>query len=136
MLAYISVSVFDDRRIFCLNISHCDGVVIPESGHQIAHLVQSILSEGNVTTWQNVARGKDLLPAQKLARGLRQRGFSVARDIIDRSLEESLNYARKTDFRALLEVGSEQDDVRIIRLNDGQERNVSYRELLSESFKL
>lgn len=82
------------------------------------------------------ARGAELLPAQKLARGLRQRGFSVARDIIDRPLEDALDYARKTDFRALLAVGGEQDEVRIIRLNDGQERNVPYRELLSKSFKL
>jgi len=82
------------------------------------------------------ARGKDLLPAQKLARGLRQRGFSVARDIIERPLDESLDYARKTDFKVLLAVGSEQEEVRVIRIDEGQERNVSYRELLSESFKL
>jgi len=82
------------------------------------------------------ARGKDLLPAQKLARGLRQRGFSVARDIIERPLDESLDYAHKTDFKVLLAVGSEQEEVRVIRIDEGQERNVSYRELLSESFKL
>lgn len=82
------------------------------------------------------ARGADLRPAQKLARGLRQRGFSVARDIIARPLEESLDYARRTDFRALLAVGGEKDDVTVIHLADGRERNVSYRELLSESFKL
>jgi len=82
------------------------------------------------------ARGKDLRPAQKLARGLRQRGFSVARDIIARPLAESLDYARKTDFRMLLAVGGEQDEVTVIRVRDGQERKVAYRQLLSESFKL
>jgi ATP phosphoribosyltransferase regulatory subunit len=82
------------------------------------------------------ARGKDLRPAQKLARGLRQRGFSVARDIIARPLAESLDYARKTDFRMLLAVGGEQDEVTVIRVQDGQERKVAYRQLLSESFKL
>jgi len=82
------------------------------------------------------ARSNDLRPAQKLARGLRQRGFTVARDIIDRTLEASVDYARKTDFKVLLAVGGEQDDVGVINIKDGGERNLSYRELLSESFTL
>jgi ATP phosphoribosyltransferase regulatory subunit len=60
----------------------------------------------------------------------------VARDIIARPLAESLDYARKTDFRMLLAVGGEQDEVTVIRVQDGQERKVAYRQLLSESFKL
>ncbi|MDT8419486.1 MAG: ATP phosphoribosyltransferase regulatory subunit [Desulfuromonadales bacterium] len=82
------------------------------------------------------AAGRDLRPAQKLARGLRQRGFSVARDIIDRPLEAALDYARKTDFKILLAVAGEADNVRIIRTSDGAEQSSSYRELLSESFTL
>ena len=82
------------------------------------------------------ARSKDLRPAQKLARGLRQRGFSVARDIIDRPLEASLDYARKTGFKTLLAVGGERDEVSVISISDGEKRSISYRELLSERFTL
>jgi len=82
------------------------------------------------------ARGGDLRPAQKLARGLRERGFSVARDIIKRSLGESLEYARKNNYQTLVAVAGEQDEVRVTHLGDGRERTLAYRELLTESFTL
>jgi len=81
-------------------------------------------------------KGDDKKPAQKVARALRERGYSVARDMIARGLEETLDYARKTNYRYVMVVGDETERVRLIRAVDASERNLSYGELFTEQFVL
>jgi ATP phosphoribosyltransferase regulatory subunit len=74
--------------------------------------------------------------AQRLARALRERGLSVARDIIPRKLADTLAYALKMNFRFVIVIGEKDDKVRLIRLADGQERSLSYQQILSAEFTL
>jgi ATP phosphoribosyltransferase regulatory subunit len=71
--------------------------------------------------------------ALSLARRLRDRGASVARDIISRGLEESVAYARAQRVRQVLVVGSPRtgpDELLAIDLAGGGERALSVREVL------
>ncbi|HEU4366717.1 MAG TPA: ATP phosphoribosyltransferase regulatory subunit [Methylomirabilota bacterium] len=71
--------------------------------------------------------------ALSLARRLRDRGASVARDIISRGLEESIAYARAQRVRHVLVVGSPRtgaDQLLALDLVRGGERTLSVREVL------
>jgi histidyl-tRNA synthetase len=71
--------------------------------------------------------------ALSLARRLRDRGASVARDIISRGLEESIAYARAQRVRHVLVVGgprTKADQLLAVDLRDGGERVLSVREVL------
>jgi ATP phosphoribosyltransferase regulatory subunit len=71
--------------------------------------------------------------ALSLARRLRDRGASVARDIISRGLEESIAYARAQRVRHVLVAGSPRtkaDQLLAVDLRDGGERVLSVREVL------
>jgi len=67
----------------------------------------------------------DKRSAQQVARILREQGFSVARDIIPRSLEKSLDYAHRMNFNHVLVVDSPADLLRLIPLQKGAERRFS-----------
>lgn len=79
--------------------------------------------------------GSDKEKAQRLAKALRDRGFSVARDIIPRGVEETLDYGRRMNYRFVVIIGDEED-VRLIRLSDGLERTLPYRDVLAPDFTL
>ena len=71
--------------------------------------------------------------ALSLARRLRDRGASVARDIISRGLEESMAYARAQRVRHVLIAGSprtEADQLLAVDLAGGGERILSVRDVL------
>jgi ATP phosphoribosyltransferase regulatory subunit len=73
--------------------------------------------------------------ALSLARRLRDRGASVARDILTRELEESVAYARTQRARHVLVVGSPRtgpDHLLVLDLPDGGERTLSVREVLGD----
>jgi ATP phosphoribosyltransferase regulatory subunit len=73
--------------------------------------------------------------ALSLARRLRDRGASVARDIISRGLEESVAYARAQRAHHVLVVGSprtEPDHLLVLDLGVGGERTLSVREVLDD----
>ncbi len=73
--------------------------------------------------------------ALSLARRLRDRGASVARDILTRELEESVAYARTQRARHVLVVGSPRtgpDHLLVLDLPDGGERTLSVREVLDD----
>ena len=73
--------------------------------------------------------------ALSLARRLRDRGASVARDIITRGLEESVGYARSQRVRHVLVVGSPRtgaDQMLALDLPGGGERTLSVREVLDD----
>lgn len=74
--------------------------------------------------------GADKRPAQKIAQALRERGYAVARDIIPRSLEESILYARRMSFRHVLVIAAHSPEVRVIWVGDGHERIIPLQSIL------
>jgi ATP phosphoribosyltransferase regulatory subunit len=77
----------------------------------------------------------DKTAALSLARRLRDRGASVARDIISRGLEESVAYARAQRVRHVLIVGSPRsgaDQLLAIDLADGTERALAVADVLAD----
>jgi ATP phosphoribosyltransferase regulatory subunit len=71
--------------------------------------------------------------ALSLARRLRDRGASVARDIVSRGLEDSIAYARAQRVRHVLVVGSPRtgpDQLLALDLAGGGERTLAVREVL------
>jgi histidyl-tRNA synthetase len=73
--------------------------------------------------------------ALSLARRLRDLGASVARDIVSRSLDDSLTYARAQRVRRVLVVGSPRTAAgRLLDLElaSGRERELGVSEVLGE----
>jgi ATP phosphoribosyltransferase regulatory subunit len=64
---------------------------------------------------------EDKAPAQRLAAALRSQGYSVARDIIVRDRQASLDYARRMHFRYLLIMNETNDGLTLVHLADGRE---------------
>jgi ATP phosphoribosyltransferase regulatory subunit len=82
------------------------------------------------------ASGSHLLPAQRLARKLRQQGYSVARDILPREQDAALEYARLMNFKYMAIVAGEEDDVELICLKDDQSRHVPWQQAIKDGFKI
>jgi ATP phosphoribosyltransferase regulatory subunit len=68
--------------------------------------------------------GQDKAPAQRLAAALRNQGYSLARDIIERDQADSFDYARRMHYRYLLVLNAAQEKLTLIRTVDGKEVNV------------
>jgi ATP phosphoribosyltransferase regulatory subunit len=67
-------------------------------------------------------RKEERRDALEIARFLREQGFSVARDIIRRDLDSSLEYARKVGIRRVMVIGGDDlpdDQVRVQDVADG-----------------
>jgi ATP phosphoribosyltransferase regulatory subunit len=76
--------------------------------------------------------------ALSLARRLRDLGASVARDIISRGLEESIDYARAQRVRHVVVVGSprsEAGELLVLDLKQGGERKVPVADVLADAVK-
>ncbi len=80
--------------------------------------------------------GADKQEAQRLARSLRARGYSAARDIIPRDLEATLAYAAAMNFRCVMVLGAQEDEVLLIQLADGSRRWLAFAEVLGAQFTL
>lgn len=80
--------------------------------------------------------GETLRPAQQLACNLRNRGYSVARDILKRSQAEALEYAKQLNYRFMAVVADADQDVELISLVDGEKRSVSWQQLKRDNFEL
>ena len=80
--------------------------------------------------------GENLRAAQQLACQLRNRGYSVARDILDRTQAEALEYARQMNYHFMAVVAGADRDVEIISLSDGKKKQVSWQQLQQDTFKL
>ncbi|MCF6267112.1 MAG: ATP phosphoribosyltransferase regulatory subunit [Desulfuromusa sp.] len=80
--------------------------------------------------------GENLHAAQKLARQLRKYGYSVARDILDRTQADALDYARQMNYRFMAVVAGEDRDVEMISLLEGEQKQVSWQQLNQSDFKL
>lgn len=75
-------------------------------------------------------------PAQRLAATLRARGYSVARDIIDRDQAASLDYARRMHYRYLLVLDPAGDNITLFRTADGQTRSIAPEDLAAGLFQI
>jgi ATP phosphoribosyltransferase regulatory subunit len=80
--------------------------------------------------------GADKKTAQRIARALRARGYSAARDIIARGLETSLDYARTMNYRFAMVLADKGDEVELIRLADGNRRRLTVAGVLAGDFRL
>jgi ATP phosphoribosyltransferase regulatory subunit len=80
--------------------------------------------------------GRNLRSAQKLACRLRKLGYSVSRDILDRSREEALAYARQLDYRYLAVVEDDDQDIELTSLRSGQQKNLSWEEICQPGIDL
>ena len=74
--------------------------------------------------------------AQKIARAVRQQGLSAARDILSRSLDETIEYARKMNFRYVMNVGSNGEEVTLRSLADNSEKTVAVRAIFAGELEL
>ncbi len=75
------------------------------------------------------AAGKNLRAAQTLACRLRKLGYSVSRDMLDRSQEDALAYARKMNYRYLAVVEDDVQDITLTALEDGSTKVLSWSQL-------
>ena len=80
--------------------------------------------------------GENLRTAQQLACKLRNQGYSVARDIINRPQSAALEYARQMNYRFMAVVAGENHDIELISLADGESRSVSWQQLDRDAFSL
>jgi len=75
------------------------------------------------------ATGHNLRAAQTLACRLRKLGYSVSRDMLDRSREEALAYARKMNYRYLAVVDDEDQDIELTPVETGDLKKISWAQL-------
>ncbi len=73
----------------------------------------------------------------EIARHLRGKGFTTARDIIRRDFDNSLAYAKRMNIRRMMVIGGDscsEDEVFIVRVADGKGSTVKKKELLGDRF--
>ncbi|HEY5672774.1 MAG TPA: ATP phosphoribosyltransferase regulatory subunit [Malonomonas sp.] len=75
------------------------------------------------------AAGDQLRPAQQLACQLRKLGYSVARDILPRSREAALDYAKYMNYKYMAVVAGENEVVELIDLTTGQQQQIPWSQL-------
>jgi ATP phosphoribosyltransferase regulatory subunit len=80
--------------------------------------------------------GQDKAPAQRLAAILRDQGYSLARDIIERDRAASLDYARRMHYRYLLVLDASLEQLTLIRIADGHETDLTYAAIESGQFRI
>ncbi len=80
--------------------------------------------------------GENLRTAQQLACKLRNQGYSVARDIINRPQSEALEYARQMNYRFMAVVAGEHHAVELISPDNGERRSVSWQQFDRDDFSL
>jgi ATP phosphoribosyltransferase regulatory subunit len=78
--------------------------------------------------------GDDKSTAQRIAQALRHQGYSVARDMLKRDLEQSLDYAKKMNYRFVMVLGPDNDSVKLHALSDGSEQTVPTATILAGRF--
>lgn len=93
---------------------------------------------------RETGRGRDFLlfnsreerrEVLEVARILRSHGYSAARDIIRRTLEDSLQYAHRMNIRFILLIEENSSGAyRVIRVSDGRQSTVSREMLAGDGF--
>ena len=74
------------------------------------------------------AQSGQLRPAQQLACQLRKQGYSVARDILPRSREAALEYAKYMNYKYMAVVSGEGEPVELNNLATGGQQQVSWQQ--------
>ncbi|MCK4622264.1 MAG: ATP phosphoribosyltransferase regulatory subunit [Desulfuromonadales bacterium] len=82
------------------------------------------------------AMTEQLRPAQQLAHRLRGQGYSVARDILPRTRKQTLEFARKMNYRYLALVSGQEDEVLLIQLTDDRRQQFSWQEIYQNGLEL
>lgn len=112
------------------NLTTCYGFPSPATG--FAFNIMALLNaaerrpdvEASKTGDFLIFNGKeDRREALELAKRLRRKGFTTARDIIRRGFAESLEYARKMNILYMIVIGAEEcadDEVYVVRVADGK----------------
>jgi ATP phosphoribosyltransferase regulatory subunit len=75
--------------------------------------------------------GSDKSLAQRIAKTLRQQGYSVARDMLERPLDQTIDYAMKMNYRFVMIIGPDNESVTLHALSDGSEQMVTATEILA-----
>jgi len=91
---------------------------------------------GEGTDFLLFSAGQDKAPAQRLAAALRNQGYTVARDIIERDQAASLDYARRMHYRYLLVLDATDEKLTLIRTADGETSSLAPATLESGQFKI
>jgi ATP phosphoribosyltransferase regulatory subunit len=76
----------------------------------------------------------DKSQAQKIAQALRSQGYSVARDMLKRDLEQTIDYAKKMNYRFVMMIGPDNESVTLRTLSDGSEQTISTATILAGRF--
>lgn len=76
--------------------------------------------------------GENLRTAQELACKLRQKGYSVTRDILDRSRDDAFDYASRMNYRYLAVVAGNDQDIELVNIKSGQKELLSTDQLLAK----
>ena len=71
-----------------------------------------------------------------MAAALRDQGYSVARDIIERDQAASLDYARRMHYRYLLVLDATHEKLTMIRTSDGETSSVAPATIESGQFQI
>lgn len=80
---------------------------------------------------------EDRREALGIAKDLRGRGYSVARDIIRRDFDSSLAYAKRMNILRMIVIGGDscaEDEVYVVRVSDNNGSAVKKEELLTRDF--
>jgi ATP phosphoribosyltransferase regulatory subunit len=125
------------------NLTARYGLPAPATGFafNLLHLLTAFDRELDKTAVRHtdvliIQSGPDKQSAQKAARSLRRQGYSAARDIISRNLEDSIAYAHKMNYRFVMVIGEPNEAVRLIQLADGLERQIDYPSVIAAEFRL
>ncbi|MBE0502022.1 MAG: ATP phosphoribosyltransferase regulatory subunit [Desulfuromonadales bacterium] len=76
----------------------------------------------------------DKSTAQRLAQTLRRQGYSVARDMLKRDLEQTLDYATKMNYRFVMLIGPDNKSVTLRTVSDGSEQTITIAAILAGRF--
>lgn len=76
----------------------------------------------------------DRQEALTIARALRQQGISVARDIIRRDFDSSLEYARQTGIHCMLVIDKPEAGYQLVRSSDAKKTIITREQLLQNGF--
>ena len=79
---------------------------------------------------------EDKTLAQRIAQALRRQGCSVARDMIKRDLEQSIDYATKMNYKFVMIIGQDSETVTLRYLHNGSEHTVAIEEILAGRFNV
>ena len=118
------------------NLTAQYGFAAPATGFtfNLLHLLFALDS----TLDQRVTPSSDLLiyaqrgqlrPAQQLACQLRKQGYSVARDILPRSREAALEYAKYMTYKYMAVVSGEGEPVELNNLATGEQQQIPWQQI-------